>query len=277
METRHHIKNGVIRKSLRVGKQNYNQMKKYLMLLLFGFIFSTAFTQKNYQDVVYLKNGSIIHGLIIEQIPDKSIKIETADNNIFVFQKDEIEKLTKEPVNNAPIPQNTAIERRGYIGCSVGPSIPIGKFADKNDGAALPGAQINLVNIGYLFTDNFGVAATWFGAAYPVDFEGIDPWGCGGMMIGPLLSLPISNKLKCDARAMIGYSVISFPDVAAGVEQASSSAFQLGGAFRYNVHKKVSFSVNLDYFSTEPNFKNYNVKQEIEAITLSFGINYRIK
>ncbi|MFY0644981.1 MAG: hypothetical protein JXR19_10985 [Bacteroidia bacterium] len=49
-----------------------------------------------YQDVVYLKNGSIIRGMIIEQIPNVSIKIQTADANVFVFKMDEIEKITKE-------------------------------------------------------------------------------------------------------------------------------------------------------------------------------------
>ena len=49
------------------------------------------------QDVVYLKNGSIIRGLIIEQIPNVSLKIQTADGSVFVYKIDEIEKMTKEP------------------------------------------------------------------------------------------------------------------------------------------------------------------------------------
>lgn len=36
--------------------------------------------QTNYEDVVYLKNGSIIHGIIVEQIPNESIKIESGPN-----------------------------------------------------------------------------------------------------------------------------------------------------------------------------------------------------
>ena len=49
------------------------------------------------QDVVYLKNGSIIRGLIIEQIPNVSLKIQTVDGSVFVYKIDEIEKMTKEP------------------------------------------------------------------------------------------------------------------------------------------------------------------------------------
>jgi hypothetical protein len=44
-------------------------------------------------DVIYLKNGSVIKGKIIEMKPQESYKIETADGNIFVFEMEEIEKV----------------------------------------------------------------------------------------------------------------------------------------------------------------------------------------
>jgi hypothetical protein len=68
---------------------------------IFIFIFLISFVaaaQTNYEDVVYLKSGSIIHGTIIEQIPNESIKIQTRDKNIFVFKIDEVMKITKEEV-----------------------------------------------------------------------------------------------------------------------------------------------------------------------------------
>jgi len=37
-------------------------------------------------DVVYLKNGSVITGSIIEQIPNETIKIQTRDGSVFVYQ-----------------------------------------------------------------------------------------------------------------------------------------------------------------------------------------------
>ena len=49
-----------------------------------------------YVDVVYIKNGSIIRGVIIEQIPNVQIKIQTKDGSVFVYKMDEIEKMTKE-------------------------------------------------------------------------------------------------------------------------------------------------------------------------------------
>tara|TARA_B100002052_G_scaffold292060_1_gene313032 strand:+ start:503 stop:1459 length:957 start_codon:yes stop_codon:yes gene_type:complete len=56
------------------------------------------------RDVVYLKNGSIIKGLILEQIPNKSLKIETADGSLFVFEFDQISKISKEIIEQTKTP-----------------------------------------------------------------------------------------------------------------------------------------------------------------------------
>lgn len=53
------------------------------------------------EDVVYLKNGSIIHGTIIEQIPNQSIKVKTKDGSVFVYNMTEVEKMTKEELANS--------------------------------------------------------------------------------------------------------------------------------------------------------------------------------
>jgi hypothetical protein len=76
-------------------------MKKSFTFILFLAFSMLAFTQQTNQDVVYFKNGSIIRGRIIEQVPNVSIKIETSDRNLFVYKTDEIEKMTQEPLMNA--------------------------------------------------------------------------------------------------------------------------------------------------------------------------------
>jgi hypothetical protein len=46
------------------------------------------------EDVVYLKDGSEIHGTIIEEVPGVSIKIQTNDGNTFVYKTRLIAKIT---------------------------------------------------------------------------------------------------------------------------------------------------------------------------------------
>ena len=79
-------------------------MKQLTFLLLSVLIFATPlFAVKKaiydqYEDVVILKDGSEIHGLIIEEKPNEYIKIQSG-KNIFVFEFDEIELMKKELLN----------------------------------------------------------------------------------------------------------------------------------------------------------------------------------
>lgn len=72
-------------------------MKSLITLILTSLFFIQAYGQRNYQDVVYLEDGSIIRGIIVEQVPGQSLKIETADGSVFFYQLDVVEKITKEP------------------------------------------------------------------------------------------------------------------------------------------------------------------------------------
>jgi hypothetical protein len=69
------------------------------MLALAGLFASITFTslaQSNLVDVIYLKNGSIIRGIVVEQVPGQAIKLQTGDGNLFVFEAEEILKMTRE-------------------------------------------------------------------------------------------------------------------------------------------------------------------------------------
>ena len=49
-------------------------------------------------EVVYLKNGGILRGVIIEQVPNTSLKIQMRDKSIIACRYDEVERITKENV-----------------------------------------------------------------------------------------------------------------------------------------------------------------------------------
>lgn len=46
------------------------------------------------QDTVYLNDGSIIHGKIIEEVPDSSLRIQTTSGNVFTYQMSDVQKIT---------------------------------------------------------------------------------------------------------------------------------------------------------------------------------------
>ena len=73
-------------------------MSRYIIIMcVLGFALVSHASAQQYQDVVYLKNGSIIRGVIIEQIPNESLKIQTQGGSVFVFQMSEVVRIAKEP------------------------------------------------------------------------------------------------------------------------------------------------------------------------------------
>jgi hypothetical protein len=69
------------------------KIKKIILIALIFFpVFSFA---QQMQDVIYLKDGGVLKGTIIEEVPGKTYKIESTGGNIFAVTLDEIEKLAK--------------------------------------------------------------------------------------------------------------------------------------------------------------------------------------
>lgn len=73
---------------------------RWTCLLVLAVLVSTPICAQTTVDVLYLKNGSIIRGTVIEQVIGESVKIRTADGSIFVYRLDEIQKMTKEESAN---------------------------------------------------------------------------------------------------------------------------------------------------------------------------------
>ena len=86
-------------------------MKKLLLLCVVSLFSSIALAQNtNLQDVIYLQNGSVIRGTVIEQVPGELIKIETRDGNVFVYKMEEVSKMTREHSGS-----NHSIKQNQYI------------------------------------------------------------------------------------------------------------------------------------------------------------------
>lgn len=115
--------------------------------MLFVVLSTLAFAQSNYQDVVYLKNGSVIRGIIVEQVPNQSIKIETADKSIFVYKMEEIEKLAKEGRQSRALISEVKPGYQGIV--EVGYGIKTGDYG-------LNVLKFNIIN-GYRINNNFAV------------------------------------------------------------------------------------------------------------------------
>ena len=69
-----------------------------LIACLTAFVATAPLFAQSLEDVVYLKDGTIVRGTIIEQIPGESLKIQTQGGSTFLYALEEIAKIVKEPV-----------------------------------------------------------------------------------------------------------------------------------------------------------------------------------
>lgn len=73
-------------------------MRIWILLISCLIICTQAISQgQRYEDVIYLKNGSIIRGEIIEQTVGESVKILLLGGSILVYQQSDIEVIKQEP------------------------------------------------------------------------------------------------------------------------------------------------------------------------------------
>lgn len=129
-------------------------MKKFFgTLAICMMAFMASAVAQNLQEVVYLKNGSIIKGIVIEQTPGVSLKIKTYDGSIFAYQMSDVEKITKEKSSESQFQkkssnihyQNTRLiklDYRGFIDYGYTFGAGAGRGIDKVTFTTSHGAQV---------------------------------------------------------------------------------------------------------------------------------------
>ncbi len=66
------------------------------MVFSFLFVSILVYSQELYQDVVTLKNGKVVRGIIIEQVSDQYLKIRTRDSKILEISMEDVEQISQE-------------------------------------------------------------------------------------------------------------------------------------------------------------------------------------
>ncbi len=151
-------------------------MKKFLILFSAIIVLSISANAQRKQDVVYLKNGSMIRGVMLEFKPDEYVKIETKDRSVWVFNNDQIEKVTKE----ARLGKQIQPKYHGYY-----MTLSTGFLPGRGNWGTEVNVFLRMVN-GYQFNEKFGLG-------FGTELSGLDSRN-GGLM--PLFLEPRYYLLK---------------------------------------------------------------------------------
>ncbi len=131
-------------------------MKQAIVLFItFCFTLLNVRAQET-KDVVYLKNGWVINGKIIEN-GDAKLKIETSDKNIFVFLKSDIIEIKKEKI----LKETFKYKTKGFMNYTeMG---PLGASNRASNNVTTSAFSLQTIN-GYKFSQYF-----YTGAGFGID------------------------------------------------------------------------------------------------------------
>lgn len=160
------------------------------------------------EDVVYLKDGSIIHGTIVEQRPGISILVRMRDGNTLRYSMDAIDRMTKEPV----------VGERADATTSVAP--------EHKEPALAFVLSLLITGAGQGYNGEWGKAVVMFGGAVVgLDLIVKSYNDCGGFYLSSCSS---SSSASIGAVLLVGsvlWSVIDAPIAASNINKRSGIAF----------------------------------------------------
>lgn len=230
-------------------------MKKRLGLLVWLCCIAAAVQAQNYQDVVYLKNGSIIRGVIVEQQPNVLLKVKTGDGSLFVFQMAEVEKMTKEEVADRRYRNSGAFlydlprpykkrtytdDMRGYCGfVEVGTIV---NFRASGVDIAKGGFSVNTSH-GYRFNPHL-----FFGGGLALDYHSA----------GARLFIPVFVDFRTD---FLDRNIFPVFDVKIGGALGSTTSERVNPGVYFNPSFGVRFDLN--HRASLAVMLGYNMQQQI--------------
>lgn len=229
---------------------------------------TTLASAQTMQEVVYLKNGSIIKGVIIEQIPNTSLKIQTADGSIFAYKMSEVEKITKE--NNMSLRNyNNRNNRSGGI---------------LFNGKGLQAGYRGFADLGYIVgTGNYGEGRVEFTTSHGYQFC---PYIFAGIGVGVsyfhnslALGVPVFAHLRSE---FLNHSITPFLDVKVGYSFVDTKGvyFTPTVGCRLALNNKLGLSAGIGYSMQKANYIYYSFDYYAEyrfncgGFSIKFGIDF---
>lgn len=250
---------------MKTGKKYISQSSclkfhLFLVLIVIGLTINpeTVKAQTETEDVIYLKDGGILRGEILEIRGDQIIKIETAGRNVFVVRMSEVDRITEEPM---PIARYYKIS--GYINQT-------GFDLLSGDNTITP--HFYTMN-GYRFTPRF---AAGIGIGY-IPYR--DPLN----LIPVYLDLSL-NLLKANVTSFLfvkaGYAFSTHADVRVPIENHHGGwLLNPGIGIQFNLRSGFSWYLNAGYNVNnarfdEDGFQGGSIENELSYRRVIFGLGF---
>ena len=178
-------------------------------------------------------------------------------------------------------------ESQIFFGLTLGPSIPIGSFADNsnnNEGSGYAslsyGISDMLLDFGFIFKNsNFGLSATYISEGYVTDRDVIDSrLDFSNITIGPMYSFDISNSFTIDLKCQFGYfsSLYKLSGISDNSMYGKGFGIDLRSLLRFQLNKHWFLFGQCGYLYSDQKFKDFD-NFHIQALNVGLGVGFKIR
>ncbi len=252
-------------------------MSRHRCVALLVIIFSAAslaMTSAGRKDVLYLKNGTVVKGIIVEQKPNDKLKLQVDDETFYVYNMADIDSIAKEEEPDRFDEAAAMPSRPGVLSVMGGLAFPLGDFGatvGERAGGAKTGFGLAASYEVPMQTSSFWQFSALFnsnamdGAAVAASLGGTYSVTAGSfsttcLLTGPGLLSPLSETMTFFGAVQLGAMFGSTPEItitngSARAVQTSASgtavAFGLLGGFRSGGR----LSIGVQYVSGQPKYE----------------------
>ena len=287
--------------SWRISSRRSKHLPRNVLFVVSLTFFCIAGTfSQNQRDVLYLTDGTVVKGYIVETIPERSVTIQTSDSTVSTYDVSEISRMSKEVY----LGKETAPQRPGAkamqprevqnadevlfhpISVFAGVALPVGEFHStdsESGGFALAGYTFGVdlaydlehevfwlttISISYNKLDELSYRkASGLPSSINLDFGSystISPVTGFGVLV------PVSQQTSLFFAGQMGALFGTTPEATASAGSQSISitsgsgsafAFSLSGGIRVNER----VTLGLKYLSGQP---RYSVSMEGKALSV---------
>lgn len=243
-------------------------MKTILLTSLLAFIFFTAFSQKNMDDVIYLKNGSKIKGSIVQLYPDSLVQIKQLDGSMWFFPMKDVSLIAKEEKMKS---RNLISDGKGFqLGVEAGFLIGSGGVEKKSPFGVhtigsyriIPKIAVGL-GAGLEFL-NHTLLPVYIDTRYYVNKHFYSPY----LFIQGGVTLPLDNEYNIEwnttYKAKPGYMIN--PGIGILFPMNEKTALSISFSYRYN---------EFSYERITPKMPDYTRIEQMNRFNLKFGFLLR--
>lgn len=222
----------------------FMKIKLLLLCLLLGWgVATNAEAQRPAGDIIYLRDGSILKGTIVQMSPNRPVQVVTSDGRTFILKRSDILRFTHGELAMHDVRQQRH-ESPGYLGFKLGPT-----YSPEYETL---GASVSL-DFGYRWT-NIGIASRSSISLFDKDKHGVEMKALAMRInLGPLFSFRTSARGYVDITPMAGISrVYYFQKQQEWQKMATPVQFgwEIGTQYRHRIGRRTDLMAGFNYSYT---------------------------